>query len=62
MEELQTGERSAEALTTSHGTCDECGKIDVRTTRDDPESPLSGTLRLCPACAETPEPFWHDEQ
>lgn len=62
MEELQTGERSAEALTTSHGTCDECGKIDVLTTRLDPESPISGTMRLCPACMEVSEPNWDDER
>ena len=62
MEELQTGERRVEARITSHGTCDECGKIDVLTARLDPESPISGTVRLCPACADAPEPFWHDER
>ena len=62
MEELQTGERRAEALTTRQGACDECGKIDVLTARLDPESPISDTVHLCPSCAEIPEPLWDDER
>jgi hypothetical protein len=62
MDQQRTAEAEIGTTTTAPGTCDECGKIDVLTTRVDPESPLSDTLRLCPACAETPEPFWQDEQ
>ena len=48
--------------TAIRGTCDECGQTEVLTARIDPESPLSDTVRLCPACARAPEPFWHDER
>jgi hypothetical protein len=48
--------------TATHGACDECGKIDVLTARVDPESPISGTVRLCPTCGETPGPFWQDDE
>ena len=47
--------------TATRGTCDECGKTDVLSARVDPESPISGTMRLCPACMETPGPFWQDD-
>jgi hypothetical protein len=46
--------------TAARGTCDECGKMAVLTARLDPESPISDTVRLCPSCARSPEPFWHD--
>jgi hypothetical protein len=62
MENQRTAEAEIGTSTTASGICDECGKIDVLTSRIDPESPLSGTLRLCPACVETPEPFWHDDR
>ena len=48
--------------TVVRGTCDECGRTAPLTVREDPESPLSGSLRLCPSCARAPEPFWHDER
>ncbi len=44
------------------GVCQECGRLTVLTAREDPESPLTGTLRLCASCAHAPEPFWHDDR
>ncbi len=54
--------REPAASAVVHGTCDECGRTAPLTVRDDPESPLSGRLRLCPSCTRAPEPFWHDER
>ena len=48
--------------TVTHGACDDCGKTDALTARVDPESPISGTVRLCPSCAEVPEPIWDDDR
>ena len=48
--------------TAVRGTCEECGRYTALTTRLDPESPLTGTLRLCASCARSPEPYWHDER
>src|SRR3954469_10356296 len=58
--EEQHGTGTAGLTSTAvRGTCDECGQTAVLTARVDPESPLSGTMRLCPSCAQGPEPFWH---
>jgi hypothetical protein len=61
MEDRRSMEATSDTRTAARGICDECGKTDVLTARVDPESPLSDTVRLCPACARAPEPFWHDE-
>ncbi|MCC6177629.1 MAG: hypothetical protein IT305_20195 [Chloroflexi bacterium] len=58
---MDTATRAA-ASTVVRGICDECGKPAVLTPRIDPESPLSGSERLCPTCARSPEPFWHDDR
>jgi hypothetical protein len=62
MENQRTAAAESNTIAPTSGLCDECGKVDVLTARVDPESPLSDTLRLCPACAESPEPFWHDDR
>jgi len=61
--EEQHGTGTAGLTSTAvRGTCEECGQTAVLTARVDPESPLSGTVRLCPSCAQAPEPFWHDDR
>ena len=60
-DQFETG-MEARTSTAIRGTCDECGKTAVLTARFDPESPLSDTVRLCPSCARSPEPFWLDER
>jgi hypothetical protein len=60
--EEQHGMGSAGGIGTAiRGTCEECGQTAVLTARVDPESPLSGTVRLCPSCAGSPEPYWQDD-
>jgi len=61
--EEQYGTGATSGISTAvRGTCDECGQVAALTARVDPESPLSGTVRLCPSCARAPEPFWHDDR
>ena len=61
--EEQYGTGATSGLGTAvRGPCDECGQTATLTARVDPESPLSGTVRLCPSCAGAPEPFWHDDR
>jgi hypothetical protein len=61
MEEQQGIGTAGTTSTALRGTCDECGQMAVLTARVDPESPLSGTVRLCASCVGSPEPFWHDD-
>jgi hypothetical protein len=61
MEDLRRAGTTSGAGTIDRGVCDECGQTDVLTTSIDPESPISDTMRLCPSCARSPEPFWHDD-
>jgi hypothetical protein len=62
MEDQYEAGTASGTSTAMRGTCDECGKSAVLTARFDPESPLSGTVRLCPSCVRAPEPFWHDDR
>lgn len=60
--EEQYGMGTAGATSTAiRGECEECGQTAVLTSRLDPESPLSGSLRLCPSCARSPEPYFQDD-
>jgi hypothetical protein len=62
MEDQQLMGTASGTSTAVRGTCDECGQTDILTGRVDPEAPLSDTRRLCPTCAQSPEPFWHDDR
>jgi hypothetical protein len=61
MEDLRRAGTASDTATIARGVCDECGQTDVLSVRVDPESPISDTMRLCPSCARSPEPFWPDD-